>query len=93
MRQPVWPQRLSSTGWFMVEAAVHPAMPRGPMYEEIRTSIDEVLTGPLFKALRAVDCEVPPYDAPPIPSERAFRAKVRIGYVAGTPEARSSWKV
>ena len=63
-------------------------MPRGPMYEEIRRSIDEVLTGPLFKALRAVDCEVPPYDAPPIPSEGAFRAKVRVGHVAGTPEAR-----
>jgi hypothetical protein len=58
------------------------------MYEEIRRSIDVVLTGPLFKALRAVDCEVPPYDAPPVPSESAFRAKVRIGHAAGSPEAR-----
>jgi hypothetical protein len=58
------------------------------MYDAIRRSIDEVLTGPLFEALRAVDCKVPPYDAPPIPSEDAFRGKVRAGHVAGTPEAR-----
>jgi hypothetical protein len=58
------------------------------MYEAIRRSIDEVLTGPLFKALRAVDCQKSPYDAPPIPSDDAFRAKVRVGHVVGTPEAR-----
>ena len=58
------------------------------MYEAIRRSVDELLIGPLFEALRSVDCRRPPYDSPPIPSEDAFRAKVRVGHVAGSPEAR-----
>jgi hypothetical protein len=58
------------------------------MYEAIRKSIDELLTGPLFEALASVDCRVPPYGLEPTSADEAFRGKVRVGHVIGTPEAR-----
>lgn len=58
------------------------------MYETIRSGIDELLTETLFEALKSVDCTVPDYGPRPIPSDTAFHAKVRVGHVLGTPEAR-----
>jgi hypothetical protein len=35
-----------------------------------------------------VDCQTPEYDSFPLAAEQAFRAKVKIGHVNGTPDAR-----
>ena len=56
--------------------------------DEIRKQVDEILMGPLFEAFKAVDCAAPQYDASALSPHEAFRAKVRIGHLAGTPEAR-----
>jgi len=58
------------------------------MYDEIRKQVDQLLTGPLFEAFKAVDCVTPQYDASTLSPHEAFRAKVRIGHLPGTPEAR-----
>jgi hypothetical protein len=58
------------------------------LYEQIRDKIEELLVGPLFESLKAVDCQSPDYDSPSGSPKDAFRAKVRIGHISGTPEAR-----
>jgi hypothetical protein len=58
------------------------------MYEKIRNKIDELLGGPFVQAFKAVDCETPKYDSAPLSAAQACRATVRIGHVAGTPDAR-----
>lgn len=57
-------------------------------YEALRNTIDDLLTGPLFEALKSVDCKVPAYGATGEASSDAFHARVRVGHVHGTPEAR-----
>jgi hypothetical protein len=58
------------------------------MYRQIRDKIDELLIGPLFESLRAVDVRAPAYGCPSMPPQEAFRTLVEVGHVAGTPEAR-----
>jgi len=58
------------------------------MYENIRNKIDELLAGPFVQAFKAVDCETPKYDSARLSAAEACRATVRIGHVAGTPDAR-----
>lgn len=58
------------------------------MYEAIRSKIDSLLTGPIADAFKAVDCRIPSFNEQPLSSAEAFQAKVRIGHVTGTPEAR-----
>jgi hypothetical protein len=57
-------------------------------YEKLLDSIDEILTGSLFEALKAVDCQVPGYGAKAMTPDEARRAKVRVGHVLRSPEAR-----
>jgi hypothetical protein len=58
------------------------------MYETIRGKIDDLLTGPFVEAFKAVDCRVPDYGSCSLPAAEAFQAKVRVGHVTGTPDAR-----
>ena len=58
------------------------------MYQQLQDKIDQLLVGPLFEALKAVECRTPDYGTDLGPSEDAFRAAVRVGHVRGTPEAR-----
>jgi len=58
------------------------------VYEEIRSTIDKLLTGPLLEALKSVDCLVPNYGDEPVAYAEALRGSALIGHIVGTPEAR-----
>jgi hypothetical protein len=58
------------------------------MYQAITDKIDALLAGPFVEAFKAVDCRTPSYGAHSIPAAEAFRGKVLIGHIVGTPEAR-----
>lgn len=58
------------------------------MFDDIRRSTDEFLTGPMLASLRSVDYETPAYGCPSIDPRNALRSKVSVGHICGSPEAR-----
>lgn len=58
------------------------------MFDDIRRSTDEFLTGPMLASLGSVDYEMPAYGCPSIDPRNAFRGKVSVGHICGSPEAR-----
>lgn len=58
------------------------------MFDDIRRNIDQFLTGPMLDAFQRVDYQTPAYGCPSVSPADAFRAKVSVGHITGSPEAR-----
>lgn len=58
------------------------------MFDDIRRDIDQFLTGPMLESFRSVDYQTPAYGCPSMSPADAFLAKVSIGHICGSPEAR-----